>query len=79
MSNEFFYIDETESWENSFAKENDGKLKFPISIHDISNLENLVQIDEMVSYEPPKLKQTKSTIVDISKSKNKKPQKGKLF
>lgn len=73
------YLDETESWENSFEKENDGKLKFPISIHLVSDLENLDQLEESVTYLPPKLKPTKTTTVDLNKNKNKKPQKGKLF
>ena len=53
-----FYVDETESWENSFEKENDGKLKFPISIHEVSVLENLGEISESVTYVAPKLKPT---------------------
>lgn len=73
------YLDETESWENSFEKENDGKLKFPISIHLVSDLENLDQLEESVTYLPPKLKPTKITTVDLNKNKNTKPQKGKLF
>jgi len=74
-----FYVDETESWENSFEKENDGKLKFPISIHEVSVLENLGEISESVTYVAPKLKPTRTTKVDISKNKNNKPSKGKLF
>ena len=73
-----FYVDETESWENSFEKENDGKLKFPIFIHEVSVLENL-EINESVTYVPPRLKPTRTTTIDISKNKNKKPSKGKLF
>ena len=76
---DMFYVDETESWENSFEKENDGKLKFPISIHEVSVLENLGEINESVIYVPPKLKPTRTTTVDISKNKNKKTTKGKLF
>ena len=74
-----FYVDETESWENSFEKENDGKLKFPISIHEVSVLKNLGEISESVTYVAPKLKPTRTTTVDISKNKNNKPSKGKLF
>ena len=74
-----FYVDETESWENSFEKENDGKLKFPISIHEVSVLENLGEISESVTYVAPKLKPTRTTTVDIGKNKNNKPSKGKLF
>lgn len=73
------YLDETESWENSFKRENDGKLKFPISIHLVGDLENLDQLEESVTYLPPKLKPTKTTTVDLNKNKHKKPQKGKLF
>ena len=76
---DMFYVDETESWENSFEKENDGKLKFPISIHEVSVLENLGEISESVTYVAPKLKPTRTTTVDISKSKKNKPSKGKLF
>lgn len=76
---DMFYVDETESWETSFEKENDGKLKFPISIHEVSVLENLGEISESVTYVAPKLKPTRTTTVDISKNKNNKPSKGKLF
>ena len=76
---DIFYIDETESWENSFQKENDGKLKFPISIHEVLELNSLGEIKEIATYDPPKMKQTRSTTIDISKNKNKKSTKGKLF
>jgi hypothetical protein len=39
----------------------------------------LGEIKEIALFHPPKMKQTRSTTVDISKSKNKKQSKGKLF
>lgn len=44
-------------------------LKFPIALHEIGILNSLGKIEDLASYEEPKLKQKKSISVDLNKKK----------
>lgn len=52
-------------------------LKFPIALHEIEVLNSLDKIEDLASYEEPKLKQKKSTSVDLNKKK--KTNRNQLF
>jgi len=44
-------------------------LKFPITLHEIDDLHSLNEIEDLASYEEPKLKQKKSISVDLNRKK----------
>jgi hypothetical protein len=52
-------------------------LKFPIALHEIEILNSLDKIEDLASYEEPKLKQKKSISVDLNKKK--KTNRNQLF
>ncbi len=60
-----------QSWESQKKPKEKGKIKFPIFIHDVSGLTASNEILENVLFEPPKLKKTQITTINLNKKKNK--------
>jgi hypothetical protein len=78
MLSDFENLDKTSYWEEQFTEGITGCIKFPVTIHEISELDSVVEIQEMVEYTQPKKKLNEVRIVEVGKQKVKKS-KGKLF
>lgn len=70
--------DQTFDWESKFIEGITGCIKFPVTIHEITELEPVGEIKERVEYTPPKKKLNQVRIVEIKNKKTKK-NKGNLF
>jgi hypothetical protein len=70
--------DQTFAWESEFIEGITGCIKFPVTIHEISDLESVVEIKEKVDYTPPRKKLNEVRVVEVGKTKVKKS-KGNLF
>jgi hypothetical protein len=71
-------IDQTTLWESEFVEGITGSIKFPVSLHEVSDLLNVSEIEEVVEYKPPKKKLNEVKIVEVGKQKSKK-NKNTLF
>lgn len=78
MRSDIKNVDQTSFWEDQFTEGITGCIKFPVTIHEISELDSVVEIKERVEYTQPKKKLNEVRVVEVGKQKTKKS-KGKLF
>ena len=60
------------NFESEGKPKKDTGCKFPVSLHEVDELNNLSDLPENVTYKNPTLKRTQSTIIDFTKKTHKK-------